>query len=197
MSIHTMSVALLRVVSLISTASLPVFLFVGADLRVVCPSDSSFYAYDSIASMNADILQQVDAINSSPLVNAQPNYTYNFCPNTTFDGNDRLTPLLNNSFFVCGRNGQASDNCIIAGGQVQIYLTDEATTAINASNFSSIVHDYRYSFSGLTLDSSTNFGVAAFGSNASTAEFFDCHWKVRLAVLFIIYFHAFVCHHIN
>ena len=138
-----------------------------ADLRVVCPTDSTLYAYDSIASINNDILSEVQSIEGSPLVVAKPFYNYTFCPNTIFDGNDRLTPLLNASYFICGANGDSTDNCTITGGQMQIFLTE--------TGFSSIQY---VAFHGLTLDSSTGYGVAAFGSNASTVEFFDCHWKV-------------------
>lgn len=143
-----------------------------ADRRVVCPTDTSLYAYDSIASINDDILAEVQSIEGSPLIEAKPFYNYTFCPNTIFDGSDQLTPLLNASYFICGAHGDARDNCTITGGQVQIYLME--------TGFSSIEY---VSFHGLTLDSSTYYGVAAFGSNASTAEFFDCHWKVSFSIL--------------
>lgn len=141
-----------------------------ADLRVVCPTDPSLFAYNSIAAINEDILSQLDVIRQNQ-GQAEPAYTYNLCPNTVFDGTSRLTPMLNASSFVCGSQGDSRDNCTIHGGQVQVYLTETPSVA-----FSSIQYT---AFHGLTFDSSTSFAVAAFGSNKSTAEFFDCHWKVR------------------
>lgn len=144
-----------------------------ADLRVVCPTDPSLFAYNSIAAINQDILSQLDLIRQNQ-GQAESAYTYNLCPNTVFDGTSRLTPMLNASSFVCGSQGDSRDNCTIYGGQVQVYLTETPLVA-----FSSIQYT---SFHGLTFDSSTNFAVAAFGSNTSTAEFFDCHWRVRTVI---------------
>ncbi len=139
-----------------------------ADNRVVCPTDPSFYAYDSIDAINQDIIAEINDMTANMLGQSQPNYVYTLCPNTIFDGSYRLTPMLNASSFVCGQNGDSRDNCTIIGGNVQIYLIETSFTSIQYT-----------SFHGLTLDSSTEFGVAAFGTNASTAEFFDCHWKVN------------------
>jgi hypothetical protein len=79
-----------------------------------------------------------------------------------------LTPLLNNSHFICGADGDPRHRCTISGGRHQIYLADNPLSNV----------EY-VSFRGITLSDSDEYGVAAQSQSGTIADFFDCQWVVR------------------
>jgi hypothetical protein len=126
------------------------------DQRVRCPNES-FFGYDSIKGLNQDMKILAETNNNS--------YTFNLCPNTIFDGSETLSPILNNSRFICGITGRSRQRCIILGGSRQIHLSEPNVTYV--------------SFHGVTLSESVEYGVLAQGPASAVAEFVECQWLVR------------------
>mmetsp|Transcript_27201 Transcript_27201/g.63175 ORF Transcript_27201/g.63175 Transcript_27201/m.63175 type:complete len:229 (-) Transcript_27201:2609-3295(-) len=142
------------------------------DRRVSCPNDSDLRGYTSIADINHDMLA-TEIQNNDPSTE-KSSFRFTLCPDTYFDGHEKLTPLLANSSFVCGRNGDSKDNCTIVGGhmQVEILPSDRVVESVD--------------FQGITFANFTGYGVAALATKETRAEFRDCHWKVS-------FFMAFFC----
>ena len=88
-----------------------------------------------------------------------------------------MTPLLNNSFFQCGRYGQSRDDCRIVGGKTQVLMvTKDSLQSASSGNV--------YTFKGLIFENSQHWSIVAASSNPlSQAQFLDCHWKVRSNVI--------------
>eukprot|EP00540_Astrosyne_radiata_P007626 CAMPEP_0116824694 /NCGR_PEP_ID=MMETSP0418-20121206/1538_1 /TAXON_ID=1158023 /ORGANISM="Astrosyne radiata, Strain 13vi08-1A" /LENGTH=462 /DNA_ID=CAMNT_0004453091 /DNA_START=72 /DNA_END=1460 /DNA_ORIENTATION=- len=133
------------------------------DRRVSCPNDSDLRGYTSIADINHDMLA-TEIQNNDPSTE-KSSFRFTLCPDTYFDGHEKLTPLLANSSFVCGRNGDSKDNCTIVGGhmQVEILPSDRVVESVD--------------FQGITFANFTGYGVAALATKETRAEFRDCHWK--------------------
>lgn len=135
---------------------------------VPCPYDDSIVGYTSIAHLNADIQEEIDRIENVPILQPESSYIYTLCPHTVFVGDERLTPLLDNSTFLCGNMGDSKDKCTLMGGSVQVNIIDSPYQyQIN-----------RLFFRGLTFSNFTSYGVAASASSQTRAEFHDCHWRV-------------------
>jgi hypothetical protein len=130
------------------------------DQRVKCPDDESILGYDSIKSLNEDMrtLVGTQTLNND-------GYTFTLCPNTIFDGVETLSPIINNSHFICGSTGNLQQRCILHGGNRQIDLSEQNVTYV--------------SFHGITLSESVEYGVLAQGPASAVADFFECQWMVR------------------
>lgn len=135
-----------------------------SDKKVVCPEDANVFGYDSIDALNQDM----KAIFETGEHLGTRSHVFRLCPHTIFDGSQRLTPLLNNSHFVCGYDGDPTHKCTISGGKHQIYIADYPGSSM----------EY-ISFRGITLSDSEEFGVAAQSRSGVVADFFDCQWVVR------------------
>ncbi|KAI2505273.1 hypothetical protein MHU86_9175 [Fragilaria crotonensis] len=132
-----------------------------SDKKVVCPEDANVFGYDSIDALNQDM----KAIFETGEHLGTRSHVFRLCPHTIFDGSQRLTPLLNNSHFVCGYDGDPTHKCTISGGKHQIYIADYPGSSM----------EY-ISFRGITLSDSEEFGVAAQSRSGVVADFFDCQW---------------------
>jgi hypothetical protein len=120
--------------------------------------------YNSIKKLNEDmkLLIKKNAPRNSPI-------EFHLCPNTQFNGSETLSPMLNNSAFICGLNGDPREGCIIQGGNSQILIFDPTVTYV--------------SFRGITLSGATEHGVLAQGPLNGTADFFECQWMVSEKLL--------------
>ena len=153
--------------------------------QVDCPNDPSLRGYVSIEDMNEDMKQE-RAMMGAP----QDRYLFRICPGTTLKVSQPLVPILDRVEFVCGRAGNSRDNCTFQGGTIQVMLPGTNESIENHStNWSaytvttgqegqsvSILHVFR----GIRFHDSQQLSIAALAlSNSTTAEFYNCHWKVR------------------
>ena len=136
---------------------------------VPCPSDPTLQGYTSLRDLNLEMKRHKSFLAPPLLETPQAQYKYHLCPHTTFDGAEQLTPLLDRTLVQCGRSGSAQDNCIIQGGTTQVLLVDTLP-----------LQHRIFVFQGITFTSSTDVSIAAYASSQTRAEFYDCHWKVRL-----------------
>ena len=101
----------------------------------------------------------------------RPPYVYRLCPNTVYSisEQEQIAPVLNQTHFVCGNNGNSKDNCIIDGGSVQVFFQD---------NPEEVDHPLEYvKFEGITFQSSNGASIYSIASSILTVEFADCHWR--------------------
>jgi hypothetical protein len=102
-------------------------------------------------------------------------YVYTLCPNLVYEGSQQLTLLLPRTLVICGREGTSMDQCVIQGGSTQVLLIDTAITSTTSRRI--------FVLQGLTFTASQDMSIAALASNATRAEFIDCHWKVSTTIL--------------
>lgn len=140
--------------------------------RAICQGDPSVFGYSSIEDLNHDILVEFESIHSGVGL-PKGFYVFNLCPHTIFRGGEAIKPLLNNSRFLCGNDGDSNNKCTVAGGDTQVRIVDHPDA-----------HMKYLSFHGITFSDSEEIGVSAEAHSGVLAEFVDCHWVVSLFVAF-------------
>lgn len=150
-----------------------------ADYRYAapCPTAPEVYGYTSLVELDLE-MRRHDSLLYEPLY--QPpldNYTYTLCPDTVFNGIERLTPspgLLQYSPVIqCSETGQSANKCTIYGGTTQVMLIQRP---LDGNNDTSI--NLSVTFQGITFQNSQNVSIAAMASPNMRAIFMDCHWIV-------------------
>lgn len=122
-----------------------------------CFQSRSIEGYKSIEDMNLDMQDIVmKGTISGP-------YTFTFCPLSTFIVDEPLRPLLSDSSFVCGTGDDATESCVVRGGQQQVVLQG---------------YLFNVTFKGLDFDNFQNTSVTGNASTNSTALFDRCRWRV-------------------
>lgn len=142
----------------------------------ICDLDSSVVGYSSIEELNHDIKIEFEALQQQQEGNKQHDgaYIFNLCPHTVFRDEGTILPLLNNSHFICGNEGDSLDKCTITGGKTQVRIVDYPEANMEF-----------LSFRGITFSNSIEHGVAAEAGSGVLAEFVDCHWVVSYISFFI------------
>ena len=156
--------------------------------QVACPTDPSIQGYVSIQDMNQDMKLEAARLAPPTLKEPLDRYTFRICPHTTLLGSEQLTPLLDRVEFICGANGDSQDQCIIQGGATQVLLLVQSPPrngTANSTNTTTTTTDtiadtrQLYVFRGITFQDSQQLSIAALAPSFTTsAEFYDCHWKV-------------------
>jgi len=142
-----------------------------------CESDGFTVGYSNTTTLFYDILLATTDILEG---NAAPDDEYNFvlCPYTVYDfgtalnpmdPNEKqqmigLIPLLDNSHYYCGDDGQLSNSCVFKGGWYHVLFEDD----IPLNNVT---------FYGLTFERSLDASVMAYGQPNNDAAFINCRWK--------------------
>lgn len=134
-----------------------------------CDDSSSEVGYTSIEAVNRAMQDELVRIKDgqAPL----ESYTFNLCPNRVFDAtSEPLNPVLNNAFFLCGQNGDPTNDCTISGGK-------DAQVTIESSE----VESYpllKLTFSGIVFSGFDGYSIAASATFPTTASFMDSMWTV-------------------
>ena len=142
-----------------------------------CESDGSTIGYANTTTLFYDILLTTTDILEG---NAAPDEEYNFilCPFTVYDfgtalnpmdPNEKqqmvgLIPLLDNSHYRCGEDGELSNNCVFRGGWYHVLFEDD----IPLNNVT---------FYGLTFERSLDASIMAYGQPNNDAAFINCRWR--------------------
>jgi hypothetical protein len=141
-----------------------------------CPRDASVKGYSSIVDINSDMQAELLRIsNGNP---ASDSYTFRLCPNMVFDASTPLLPVLSNSLFVCGSDGNRDNNCIILGGSEQVRIENSQIENYTIDNLS---------FMGLSFadfrgnDAMTGTSIAALASAPTSARFMNVAFTVSVA----------------
>lgn len=141
--------------------------------RVPCPSNSSIIGYTNTTKLNDDIVADMKYIFEG---GEEPDYFhYVLCPDTEFViaqhigekeaiGDSPIIPGLANSFFTCGEDGNADNNCVVTGGDFHFYFPDF------------VIADEVY-IMGVTFANVNGASVYGDAHPASHVVFLDCHWK--------------------
>jgi hypothetical protein len=114
--------------------------------------------------------RELDRILSGGLPSAD--YTYNLCPNRVYDASEEpITPVLGNSFILCGEDGNPDNSCTVLGGRTQVEID-----APLSYSFSS----YGTTFTGIRFTMFTNASVAARGIPPQQVTFDRVTWSVSV-----------------
>jgi hypothetical protein len=154
----------------------PVVAQTGVTISAVnCPNDpTDLMGYTSLAALNSDMQLELQRIanGGAPV----PPYTFTLCPNQVFDATlVTLLPVLSDSTFVCGANGDPEDDCTLLGGEEQIRIEDSTVNGYLLENLAFVGLSFAdFSNSDEMLGSS----IAALASSTTTATFMNNRWSV-------------------
>jgi hypothetical protein len=147
---------------------------VAAQTTSPCPRDDTVVFYASLEDINADMQTELRRISDGGA--PSDSYTFRLCPSTVYDASTTtLLPVLSNSFFVCGSNGNRNDNCIILGGSEQVRIVDSTVASFPLQ---------RLTFLGITFadftgnDAATGTCISALANSQTTAFFLDVAFTV-------------------
>jgi hypothetical protein len=106
--------------------------------------------------------------------------TYHICPNTTYvigipdsdgnccdEGKHRAFEMRSYSEYICGEDGESSNNCFITGGQVHVVTTQEGWVGEPSKALK---------LRGFTFEKAEILGILL--ANEGDVEFIDCIFKV-------------------
>ena len=124
-----------------------------------CPGDSSLIGYTTIEAINADQQVELNAIRSGRPPN--PPYEFILCPGTNFDASGGpLLPVLSDSTFICGSDGDFQDNCFFVGGVEQVRFEDSTVPNYPLQSVA---------LEGITFSEFSGRAISAFASAITTA----------------------------
>jgi hypothetical protein len=94
-----------------------------------CPgvAGNGIFGYTTIAAMDAD--QQAELLLIQGGATPRPPYVFTICPGQALDftvPSAPFQPVLDQSIFLCGANGQAADGCMFIGGETQIVVQNSS-----------------------------------------------------------------------
>lgn len=149
-------------------ASCQNFIGVQGQKAVTCDSDNTLVGFSSIKRLNQYMSTIWTIVNKGG--NIEPPYYFVLCPDTVFD-DDVIYPVLNDTWIVCGRKGQLEDNCVLSRNETQILISPvDAPDRVTTKEIEQV------NFMGLTLQSSVEIPVKAYGTKDSKAFFYDCRF---------------------
>ena len=159
--------------------------------RVPCPTDKSLLGYTSIESLNLEIKRHKSLVVPPILSPPHAQYTYRLCPHTRYldASTTSLTPFLDHTHILCGRNGDVNDHCVLEGdgSGPQVLLVDTLPIQPRVVVLEGITFEQTTTTASTTTASgySEHYSIAAVASNQMRAEFLHCHWKNAQRVLLI------------
>lgn len=157
-------------VYLLGSCRQSIFIGVQGQAPAACASDSSVTGFDTIKGLN-EYMELVwkyieQGIENSP----KPPFYFSLCPNTNYN-DEAIFPRLNDTFIICGNRGAVDGACTLngAGNHILIshvvYETEPKTPPMQ-----------QVTFAGITMTSSSESSVKAFGTSDMTATFYNCYW---------------------
>lgn len=135
-----------------------------------CSSDPTLRGYRSLVDVQRDMENELDDIK----LRGEPDsaYIYTLCPNEMYYTSDViLTPVLSGAIFVCGRNGDPEDRCLLYGGNEQVRIIDSTVPEYPLESVS---------FVGITFTAFKEMSINAKSSRTTTVTFSDCRWTVSM-----------------
>lgn len=132
---------------------------------VPCPADDTLIGYNNFTVLNLDIFSHFEA--SIEEGSEKVNYNYIICPNTTYTIENfaqTIIPATDDTSFFCGRDGSLENNCVIKGGDFQVYFLD-------------ILPLKDIVFRGFTFESAKTASVYGDAHPTSLVYFYDSVWK--------------------
>lgn len=144
---------------------------------VPCPSNSSIVGYTDLISLNADIFSHLNLTFDEDASHIK--YNYVICPDTTYNVEDNagqtIIPGTDQATFSCGIDGLVTNNCVLQGGDVHVYLAD----------FLPLIG---ITFRGFTFDGAKTASVYGDAHPISSVLFEDCVWR-NIKSDFVVYVH--------
>lgn len=135
--------------------------YVGA---VPCPTNTSIMGYTNLTVLNADIFSHFSM--TMDFGSSHVKYTYVLCPETTFvieQFGQTIIPATDETTFSCGLDGSVNNNCVIKGGDFQVFFLD-LLSLINIE------------FRGITFEKAEKVSIYGDAHPSSTVSFLDCIW---------------------
>lgn len=132
---------------------------------VPCPTDNTLIGYNNLTALNLDIFAHFNLTLEDGADKVK--YDYTICPNTTYTIDDfgkTIIPATDESNFYCGRNGKVENNCVIKGGDFQVYFLD-------------ILPLQDVVFRGFTFEDAKTASVYGDAHPTSLVYFYNCVWK--------------------
>jgi len=142
-----------------------------------CPTDQSISGFTSLKDLNVFMVNVWTFINQGGELS--PPFFFTLCPDTIFS-DDYVFPLLNDTWIICGRDGNSSNNCTLNNETHVVILPHEYNETVTPPL-------EQVNFFGLTMTESKDISVAAYGGENAWAYFFDCHWKVSLIIFSVVF----------
>jgi hypothetical protein len=133
-----------------------------------CPGNPSISGYASINDMKIDMQDEIRIIDNGGT--PQDAYIFVLCPFTQFDTtSDSLIPLLDNSIFFCGDQGDVDDSCQISGGSILVVIRDS-----EISNY--VINEV--SFVGVTFSGFTDTAISGDALSTTTVKIDQSRFQV-------------------
>jgi len=162
------------------TATFTVITMISANVvypgSVPCPTDNTLMGYNNFTALNLDIFAHFNLTLEDDTEKVK--YDYIICPNATYyidDFGKTIIPATDESNFYCGRNGDVENNCIIKGGDFQVYFLD-------------ILPLQDVVFRGFTFEDAKTASVYGDAHPTSLVYFYNCLWKNSCGVS-VVYIH--------
>lgn len=130
-----------------------------------CPSDPSLIGYSNLTAMNEDTLAHFQE--SLQFGRPDIKYKYIICPQATYEIENiaqTIIPSTDETTFSCGEDGSIKNNCLITGGQFQVYFLD-------------LLALENILFKGFKFKNAQFSSVYGDAHPSSSVTFRDCHWK--------------------
>jgi hypothetical protein len=132
---------------------------------VPCPTDNTLMGYNNLTILNRDIFAHFNLTLEDGAEKIK--YDYIICPNTTYTIDDfgkTIIPATDSSNFYCGQNGRVENNCVIKGGDFQVYFLD-------------ILPLEDVVFRGFTFEGANTASVYGDAHPTSLVYFYNCIWR--------------------
>jgi hypothetical protein len=130
-----------------------------------CSGSSGLEGYNSIAEINMDMEDELDRIYAGGYYYSS--YKFLLCPEQIFNVTEPLLPVLSNSIFWCGDDGQVQSECIFSGGVQQVFLRDST----NASYTIDQVSLFGITFEGFTQQAIAGDASSTLKLNVERSSF--------------------------
>lgn len=135
--------------------------------QVQCPGQPDFTGFDTVASLNAALVQEQNSIAGGGPINAP--YVFTLCPDLTIDfSEESLTNVLDDVTFACASSDPLLP-CIFSGGSTQVVIEDSPVPGYDITSVT---------FAGIVFEGFTGSAISGTASDTTMVTIADSIFRV-------------------